>query len=70
MDGLTKYIEYIRSYSLDLNVNLEAHQESHIFAIEENDKLKSKQIILHNKDGEVKVFLRGRGCALIQVSKY
>ncbi|CAG9766184.1 unnamed protein product [Ceutorhynchus assimilis] len=67
LDALTKYAEVIHSDDIDLTINLEAHQESQIFILKKNNRLKSKLVQLQSKDGEVKLQLSGVGCVLTQL---
>lgn len=68
LDALTKYSALLSSQKLDLNITMNAKDQTQITKMKENDRLKSKRMILKDANNRVTVQVEGAGCVLVQVN--
>jgi CD109 antigen len=66
LDALTRYSYFVNSKKINMNITISAVEQKHTYEMNNDDRLKSKKIILKRADNSVKIKVKGDGCILAQ----
>jgi CD109 antigen len=66
LDALTRYSYFVNSKKINMNITISAVDQKHTYEMNNDDRLKSKKIILKRADNSVKIKVKGDGCILAQ----